>query len=75
LAAGSPSSGQVTCGSAAQSDVTETSTAGGSSLTYDASSNQYIYVWKTDSSWAGQCRVLNVTLNDGMTYTALFKFK
>jgi uncharacterized repeat protein (TIGR01451 family) len=75
FAANSPSSGLVTCGSNAQSDVTDTTTAGSSSLSYDAGSSQYNYVWKTDSSWAGQCRVLNLTLIDGTTHTALFKFR
>ena len=75
FAANSPSSGLVTCGSSAQTDVTETTTAGSSSLSYDAGSQQYNYVWKTESSWAGTCRVLNVTLIDGTTHTALFKFR
>ncbi|HJQ34111.1 MAG TPA: PxKF domain-containing protein [Pyrinomonadaceae bacterium] len=75
MAAGSPYSQQVTCGSSTPTDLQETGTAGSSSLTYDASSGQYIYVWKTESSWAGTCRVLTVALNDGSTYTANFKFK
>ncbi|MDT7778392.1 MAG: hypothetical protein QOC99_904 [Acidobacteriota bacterium] len=75
FAVNSPSSGQVTCGTSTQSDVQDTTTAGSSSLSYDAGSSQYNYVWKTESSWAGQCRVLNVTLNDGTVHTALFKFK
>jgi hypothetical protein len=56
-------------------DVTETLTAGGSSLSYSASSDQYNYVWKTESSWAGTCRQLVVTLNDGSIHVANFKFK
>ncbi len=56
-------------------DVTETLTAGGSSLSYDSSSDQYNYVWKTDSSWAGTCRQLVVTLNDGSVHVANFKFR
>jgi uncharacterized repeat protein (TIGR01451 family) len=76
FAANSPFSAQVTCGTNAPvSDVQDTGTAGSSSLSYDASSGQYVYTWKTESSWAGQCRVLNVKLNDGKTYTAYFKFK
>ena len=75
MAAGSPYSQQVTCSGTNPTDIQETGTAGSSSLTYDASTNQYIYVWKTDSSWAGTCRQLVVTLNDGTTHTALFKFK
>lgn len=54
-------------------DVIETLTAGGSSLTF--SGGQYIYVWKTESSWAGTCRQLVVTLNDGSVHVANFKFK
>jgi hypothetical protein len=75
MAAGSPYSQQVTCGSTTPTDLQETGTAGSSSLTYDASSNQYVYVWKTESSWAGTCRVLTVALIDGTTHTANFKFK
>jgi len=54
-------------------DVTETLNAGGSSLTF--SGGQYTYVWKTESSWAGTCRQLVITLNDGTVHTANFKFK
>lgn len=75
LAAGSPFTQQVTCGSTNVTDLQETGTAGSSSLSYDASSDQYHYVWKTESSWAGTCRVLTVKLNDGTSHTATFKFK
>ncbi|HEU4766527.1 MAG TPA: PxKF domain-containing protein [Pyrinomonadaceae bacterium] len=54
-------------------DVVETLSAGGSSLTF--SGDQYIYVWKTESSWAGTCRQLIMTLNDGTVQVANFKFK
>lgn len=54
-------------------DVIETVTAGGSSLSY--SPDTYTYVWKTESSWAGTCRQLVITLNDGTVHTANFKFK
>jgi len=33
-----------------------------------------IYVWKTDSAWAGTCRQLLVTLNDGTQHIAYFQF-
>jgi uncharacterized protein YjiK len=76
FAPGSPSSGPVACNSADEASVlVETVTAGGSSLSYDASSDQYVYVWKTDSSWAGTCRQLVVQLNDGSVHRANFKFK
>jgi len=54
-------------------DVIETVNAGGSSLTY--SPDTYNYIWKTENSWAGTCRQLVVTLNDGSVHTANFKFK
>ena len=76
FAVGSPSSGPVTCNSSdPASDLTETVTAGGSSLSYDPTTDQYIYVWKTDQSWAGTCRQLVVALNDGSIHRANFRFK
>lgn len=76
FAANSPSSGPFACGSNDPAvDLTDTVTAGSSSLNYDASSDQYNYVWKTESSWAGTCRQLVVTLKDGSVYRANFKFK
>lgn len=76
FAPGSPSSGPVACNSADEANVlVETVTAGGSSLGYDAGSDQYVYVWKTEPSWAGTCRQLVVTLNDGSTHRANFRFK
>ena len=35
----------------------------------------YNYVWKTDRSWAGTCRKFRLTLADGSTHEALFRFK
>jgi Bacterial surface protein, Ig-like domain/Domain of unknown function DUF11/HYR domain len=76
FAAGYPASGPLTTNpSDPSAEVTETLTAGGSSLSYDASSDQYIYVWKTDSSWAGTSRQLVIKLSDGSTHVANFKFR
>jgi hypothetical protein len=33
-----------------------TATAGDSGLSYDAATDQYTYVWKTDKTWSGTCR-------------------
>ncbi len=72
----SPYTVGISCdGSAPQDDIEETLTAGSSSLSYQSGSDQYIYVWKTESSWAGTCRQLVVKLNDGSEHTALFKFQ
>jgi hypothetical protein len=76
FAAGSPSSGPHTCNSNdPATPLEETVTAGGSSLSYDPSSDQYIYVWKTEKAWAGTCRQLVVQLNDGSIHLANFQFK
>jgi uncharacterized repeat protein (TIGR01451 family) len=76
FAAGYPVSGVIVCDSTAPPvEVVGTITAGGSSLSYDAGSDQYVYVWKTENSWAGTCRQLIVRLNDGNQYVANFRFR
>jgi uncharacterized repeat protein (TIGR01451 family) len=76
FATGSPSSAQISCSTSDPiTTVEETETAGSSSLTYDAASDRYKYVWKTESSWKNTCRQLTVTLRDGTVHTAKFKFK
>jgi hypothetical protein len=75
FASGSPSSQAIACDTfAPEGVVTETVTAGGSSLSYDAVTNRYTYVWKTDKSWTG-CRELRLELIDGSVHTARFKLK
>ena len=76
LASGSPSSVQVSCDTQAELDEVEvTSAAGSSTLTYDATSGLHNYVWKTEKSWAGTCRRLSLTLDDGSLHQALFRFR
>ncbi|GAB3348564.1 hypothetical protein GCM10027430_09530 [Lysobacter tyrosinilyticus] len=70
-----PASGVIACGVTEGDAIEETVTAGSSSLQYDAGAGQYIYVWKTEKSWVGQCRILQIKLKDGGSKTALFKFK
>jgi hypothetical protein len=72
--AGYPRSGTINCTASYQDEITETVTAGQSSLSYDAGSGQYIYVWKTERTWSG-CRVLQVKLRDGRSYYAMFQFR
>jgi hypothetical protein len=75
FATGYPSSVNVICGNTANADVIEeTVTSGGSSLSYDATADQYVYVWKTTSSWANSCRTLTVKLADGTPHQANFWF-
>jgi hypothetical protein len=75
MAAGYPKSQQIVCDSSDPVDgVEETVTAGSSSLRYDPGTGQYIYVWKTEKTWAGTCRALYINLTDGTTHRAEFKF-
>jgi hypothetical protein len=75
FSAASPTSQPISCNTSAPQDAVEqTLTAGGSSLSYDASTDRYNYVWKTDAAWAGTCRVLTVTLKDGTQHSAKFAF-
>jgi hypothetical protein len=76
FAAGSPSSQRVACDNGAPlSMVTETATPGASTLSYDAVTARYTYVWKTDVGWAGTCRQFVLTLADGTSHPASFRFK
>jgi len=54
--------------------VEKTVTSGGSSLSFDATTDQYNYVWKTDKAWAGTCRQLVVKFIEGTTQRANFQF-
>jgi Immunoglobulin domain/Galactose oxidase, central domain len=75
VAAGYPASQPVTCDAVAPTDaVEETISAGSSSLNYDPTTDQYIYVWKTNKSWAGSCRQLILQLNEGTVRVAKFSF-
>jgi len=70
------SSAEIACegaipGSAEQATVA----AEASGLQYHAVSQQYTYVWKTEKAWAGTCRELTLTLDDGTPHTARFQFK
>lgn len=65
LMTGYPASGTVECGNTVTAEIAETASAGGSGLSYDASTDQYTYVWKTSRNWQGSCRLLVIRLNDG----------
>jgi Trypsin len=76
FAAGHPKSQQIDCNSSSAVDgVEETITAGGSSLSYNALTDTYKYVWKTSRDWAPNCRQLVVKLAGGSVHRANFQFK
>ena len=69
------SSQPIVCDTASAADaIEETVAAGGSSLSYDATTDQYVYVWKTDKAWVNTCRQLHVKLSDGSNHLANFMF-
>jgi len=73
---GSPASVQVGCDTNAPVDEIETTaTPGNSTLSYDPVTGLYHYVWDTETSWADSCRRLDLTLNDGTTHQAIFRFR
>jgi hypothetical protein len=51
------------------------STAGQSGLHYDTANQQFIYVWKTPKSLAGQCADFILNLADGSSHHARFAFR
>jgi hypothetical protein len=74
IAAGYPQSQPIACDSNAPLDTSiPATTSGGSTLTYDAATDAYTYVWKTDKSFTG-CRQLVLKLVDGSEHVANFKF-
>jgi len=73
--AAGPASGPIGCSSTSEVELTDTVTTGNSGLSYDAQSDHYVYVWKTESSWAGTCRQFVIQLNDGTIQRANFKFR
>ncbi|MCL4474995.1 MAG: PxKF domain-containing protein [Nitrospirae bacterium] len=68
---------QVNCANVSTTitDPVETTATGGTGLRYDFTANQYIYNWQTSKSWAGNCYVLLLRLNDGKQYSANFSLK
>lgn len=75
FAAGYPISQQIACDSSSPlDDIEQTVSGGSSSLSYDATTDTYTYVWKTDKAWAKTCRQLTLRLSDGTDHIAYFKF-
>jgi hypothetical protein len=72
---GAPKVSQVNCATSAPTDtIEELATVANSGLTYDATADQYNYVWKTPTTYAGKCYKLDMVLTDGTSHVAYFKF-
>ncbi len=74
IAAGYPKVTAIACAAGTASDAIEELATTSSGLTYDATADQYNYVWKTQSTYAGKCYKFDMVLTDGTSHTALFKF-
>jgi hypothetical protein len=72
LQGGAPASTAVECPAGAPSNPVRPGIAGSSGL--KAVGSAYSYVWRTSPSWGGTCRKLMLTLADGSTHEALFRF-
>jgi hypothetical protein len=75
FAAGYPRFESAPCGSTTPDLIEQTVTAGSSSLTYDADSDIYTYVWKTSPDWEDRCGRLQLTFVDGSAASADFDFR
>lgn len=76
LAEGSPTVSAYSCATGVPTDPADGVPAQSrSGLTYDAATDTYTYVWKTQKGWADSCRHLVVEFVDGMSYTADFRFR
>jgi hypothetical protein len=75
LASGYPASSPIACNDSVPGSTVEETTAGGNGLAYDALSDQYIYVWKTNKAWKGTCRIFILKLTDGSEHYARFQFR
>ena len=75
ILSGSPRVVFVPCTNGVSDPVEDfASTSGNSGLQYDPLTDQYIYVWKTDRNWAGKCAEFELTLKDGTSHEAWFRF-
>jgi trehalose utilization protein len=72
LKAGSPASMPVQC-SATAADIALGPTVASLGALQSLGTG-YLYMWRTNVSWAGTCRKFVLTLADGSTHSALFRF-
>jgi hypothetical protein len=75
IANGHPRSREYPCGSSANLDRgAATRPTGRHRLRYKPRRDLYIYRWKTDRDWAGDCRQFILKLSDGSYHRADFRF-
>jgi hypothetical protein len=72
---GYPKSEAIACDSTAPVNGIEETLTNPSGLAYDPLTDQYTYMWKTESAWEGTCRQFVIQLSDGAYQRLNFKFK
>jgi glycosidase len=76
LATNFPKARAVSCDTGAPThDVDETIPGGVSGLSYDTSTGQYTYLWRTNKGWTGACRELTFRFTDGTDQVLRFQFR
>ncbi len=76
--AGTPTSTSVACAnlrSASTNPIQANAKPSGPKLTYNADTDLYTFIWKTEKGWANSCREFVISFDDGTSYTANFQFK
>ena len=61
------------CGLADTTDALEQTAAGGSGL-QNLGGGNYQLNWKSNTGWAGSCKVMHLEFGDGIRHDAYFKF-
>ena len=74
VAAGSPSSAPVTCGSTDVPAGSDPVRMLGGGAHYFRWWGRYVLVWQTDRAWAGTCRAFILKLDDGSTHAFVVQF-
>ena len=76
VTADSPQSTQIDCASGVSAVVADAgATSPGGWVIRDPATGSYHYNWKTSKAWAGTCRRLTFTLDDGSRHSADFSFR
>jgi extracellular elastinolytic metalloproteinase len=76
LASNQPSSQRINCGTGlpVQFAITTPTDSANNKLTYNSTTQRYQYNWATEAGWAGTCRQVILTLDDGTQLRARFEF-
>ncbi len=69
-----PTSQPVSCATLEPLGPAEVAASAGA-LAFDGATDRYRFAWDTPAQWSGTCRIFTLTLADGTTHQALFRFR